>query len=71
MDRSLLDAVQATSDDEEIVSKLEDHISENSELSSEDDKPEIEFTSSFYLNKDKSIQYRNEPSLEGVKRFSK
>lgn len=36
MDRLLLDAVQATSDDEEVVSKFEDHISENSELSSED-----------------------------------
>lgn len=65
------DMLLAASDDEEIVSELEDHISEDSELSSEDDETEIECTDCTYLSKDKLIQYRSDPPLQTRKRSSK
>lgn len=44
----------------EIVSESEDYISEVSQLSPDDDEPEIDFTNSIFMSKDKSVQYRSE-----------
>lgn len=67
----IYDMLLSSSDDEEIVSELEDHISEASELSSADDETENEFTDCTYLSKDKSIQYRSDPPTQTGKRTSK
>ncbi|GFS82526.1 hypothetical protein NPIL_570171 [Nephila pilipes] len=53
-----------SSDDEEIVSELKYYIYEAPQLSSDGDEYEIKLTDSIYLSKDKSIQYRSEPSLQ-------
>ena len=67
MNEMLLNA----SGEEEIVSKLENEVSEASDLSSDDDELENDFTDSISVYKDKSIQFRNEPPLQSGKCASK
>ena len=60
------DVLPVASDDEKNVSESEDHTSEASKLSSDDDKPEDNFTNSSYMSKDKSVQYRSELPLQAT-----